>query len=152
MTSLKISLNKQNKASILFAQYVIEACIDAVSNYLSININKFPSELLDPVKSFDEKLCICEKHQKYLCKNQILCRAVCNEMALDHITVQRIHQKKIEKVLISKSILFKKIITEPGKGEFSRIKGRFCNLLKEATNISNILPSQQFPMDYLWLN
>ena len=94
MTSLKISLNKQNKASILFAQYVIEACIDAVSDYLSIKINKFPSELLDPVKSFDEKWCICEKHQKYLCKNQILCQAVCNEMALDHVTVQRIHQKK----------------------------------------------------------
>ena len=48
--------------------------------------------------------------------------------------------EKLEKVLISKKILFKKIRIIHGKGENSKIKGNICNILKETTNIFNILP------------
>ena len=47
---------------------------------------------------------------------------------------------KLEKVLISKKILFKKIRIIQGKREFSKIKGNICNILRETTNICNILP------------
>ena len=43
------------------------------------------SELYHPVKSFDEKLHVCETCHKYVYKNEILCQAVCNKMAVDPI-------------------------------------------------------------------
>ena len=43
------------------------------------------AELYHPVKSFDEKLYICETCHKHLCKAEIPCQAVCSKMALDPI-------------------------------------------------------------------
>ena len=48
--------------------------------------------------------------------------------------------KKLEKALISKRILFKKIAIMHEKAESSKIKGSTCNNPIEATNIWNILP------------
>ena len=92
------------------------------------------------MKSFDEKLYICETCQKHLHKSEIPCQAVCNKMALDPIPEQLKDLKKIEKFLISKTILFKKIAIMHGKGEFFKIKGNLCNISIETTNICNIVP------------
>ena len=43
------------------------------------------SELYQPLKSFDEKLYICETCHKHLYKNEIPCQAVSNKMVLDPI-------------------------------------------------------------------
>ena len=48
--------------------------------------------------------------------------------------------KKIEKVLISKRILFKKPAIIHEKGKFSKIKENICNVPLETANICNILP------------
>ena len=48
--------------------------------------------------------------------------------------------KKLEKVLISKRISFKKIAIMHGNGEFCKIMRRICNISIEAVNICNILP------------
>ena len=61
---------------------------------------------------------ICETCHKHFNKNEIPCQAVCNIMASDHIRDKFKNLKKLEKVLISKSILFKKIEIMHGKGEF----------------------------------
>ena len=92
------------------------------------------------MKSFDEKLYIYETCHKHLYKNEILCQAVCNKMALDPIPDQLKYFKKIEKVLLSKRIFFKKIAIMHGKGEFSKIKGSLWDILIEASSICNILP------------
>ena len=42
-------------------------------------------ELYHSVKSFDERLYICETCHKHLNKNEIPCQAVCNKMAVDPI-------------------------------------------------------------------
>ena len=47
---------------------------------------------------------------------------------------------KLEKVLILKIVLFKKIAMMHENGEFSWIKGNICNLFLEAVNICNIKP------------
>ena len=52
---------------------------------------------------------ICETCYKHLYKNEIPCQAVCNKMALYSITDKLKNLKKIEKVAISKIILFKKV-------------------------------------------
>ena len=49
-------------------------------------------------------------------------------------------KKKIENVLISKRILFKKIAIMHETGEFSKFKGSICNILIEPAHICNISP------------
>ena len=78
-----------------------------------LNMKKYQiliSELYHPVKSFDEKLYLCETCHRHLCKNEIPCQTVCNKMYLNPIPDELKDFKKLEKVLISKRILFKKIV------------------------------------------
>ena len=61
------------------------------------------------MKSFDEKLHICETCHKHLNKNEIRCQVVCNKIGVDPMPNEFKDLKKLEKVLISKRILFKKM-------------------------------------------
>ena len=92
------------------------------------------------MKSFDEKLYICETCNKHLYENEIPCQAVCNKMVLDLIPDELKDFKKTEKVLIAKIILFKKIAIMHGKGELFKIKESVYTISIEATNKCNILP------------
>ena len=97
-------------------------------------------ELYHPVKSFDEKLNMCETCQGHFYKNEIPCQAFRNKMALDPIQGELKDFKKLEEDLISRGVLFKNIVIIHGKGEFSKIKESICNINIEAANICNILP------------
>ena len=59
-------------------------------NFLNINNIKvvLNSELCHSVKSFDEKLYICETY-KHLYKNEVPCQAAYNKTALDPISEKR---------------------------------------------------------------
>ena len=61
-------------------------------------------------------------------------------MALSLIPVIWQDLKKLEKVLISKRILLKKIAIMHGKSDFSKIKGSICNIPTEVANVCNTLP------------
>ena len=61
-------------------------------------------------------------------------------MALDPTLDELEKLNKLEKVVISKSILFKKTVIMHEKCKFSKIKGRICNVPVEIANIWNILP------------
>ena len=58
------------------------------------------------MKSFDEKLYICETCHKHFNKNEIPCQVVCNKMAVNLILSELKDLKRLEKVLIPKSFLF----------------------------------------------
>ena len=45
--------------------------------------------------------------------------------------------KKLEKVLISKRVLFKKVSIMLGKGEFANIKRKICNIPVETEAVCN---------------
>ena len=79
------------------------------------------------VRSFDEKIYICDTCHEHLSRNEMLCQDVFNKMSLDPIPDKLKDLKKIEKKLISKRIIFKKIAMH-GKGEFAKIKGSICNI------------------------
>ena len=49
------------------------------------------------MKSFDERLYICETCHKHLNKNEIPCQAVCNKMAVDPIPSEFKDLKRILK-------------------------------------------------------
>ena len=68
------------------------------------------------------------------------CQAVFNKMSLDPFLDELKDLKKLEKILIFKIIIFKKVAIMHGKGEFTKIKGSICNVPTETSNICNILP------------
>ena len=68
------------------------------------------------------------------------CQTVFNKTSLDPIPDELKDLKKLEKDLISKRIIFKKIAIMHGKGEFAKIKGSICNIPIETAIICNILP------------
>ena len=92
------------------------------------------------VNSFDGKIYICETCHKHLTKGVIPCQSVSNKMELDPIPKELQHLHRLERILISKRILFKKIAIMHGKGEFSKIKGTICNVPIESENVCDILP------------
>ena len=47
--------------------------------------------------------------------------------------------RKLEQVIISKRILFKKIVIMP-KGQAAKLKGAICNVALDADDVCNILP------------
>ena len=89
------------------------------------------------VRSFDEKNYICDTCHKHLSRNEI---------PLDSIPDELKDLKKLEKILISKRIIFKKIAIMHRKGEFAKIKGSICNISIETANTCNILPR------FKWIN
>ena len=68
-------------------------------------------------------------------------QAVFNKMSLDPIPDELKDLKKLEKILISRAIIFKKIAIMHGKGEVAKINGSTCNIPIETANTCNILPS-----------
>ena len=98
------------------------------------------AEFYCPVRSFDENIYICHTCHKHLSRNEMPCQAVFNKMSLDPILDELKDLKKLEKILISKRIIFKKIAIINGKGEFAKIKRNICNITIEAANTYNILP------------
>ena len=71
--------------------------------------------------------------------DEVLCQAVRNKITLDSITVELKNLNKLEKTLISKRILFKKITIMHEKEEFSSIDGSISNRSIDAANTCNIL-------------
>ena len=55
--------------------------------------------------------------------------------------------KKLDKDLISRGILFKKIAIMHGKDEFSKIKGNTFSINKKAQIYAIFYQGRQFPMD-----
>ena len=102
--------------------------------------NILTAELYRSVKSFDGKIYICDTCHKHPSRNEILCQAVFNKMSLDSIPDELKDFKKLEKILISKRIIFKKIAIMNRKEEFAKIKGIICNIPIETANTCNILP------------
>ena len=47
---------------------------------------------------------------------------------------------RVDKILISKVILLRKIKIMHGKGEFAKVQRNICNILVDTQNVCNILP------------
>ena len=90
--------------------------------------------------SFDGNFYVCSTFHNKLRKKNIPCQAVCNEMFIQVIPEQLSHLKRLERILVSQRILFKKVLIMHGKGEFAKIKGSICNVPKETSNIYKVLP------------
>ena len=91
------------------------------------------------VKLFDAKLYICFTCDKSLKKGAIPCEAVWNKLQVFPLPQEIEKLNRLERVLISKRILFKKISIMP-KGQQQKIKGAICNIPVNSNAMNNVLP------------
>ena len=91
------------------------------------------------MRSFDEKNYIYDTCHKHSSRNELPFQTVFNKISLNPIPDELKDFEKLEKILISKRIIFKKIAIMNGKGEFSKTVNSICNTIIEAANICNIL-------------
>jgi len=105
------------------------------------NESKYELEinLFTPVLSFDSIYYICCTCDRHLSEKEIPCQAVWNKLSLDDLPEEIAVLNRLEKVLFSKRILFKKISIMP-KGQQPKIKGAICNIPVRADAVSNCLP------------
>ena len=91
------------------------------------------------VKSFNDKLHICNTCHTKIKKNRVPCQAVENNLAVDDIPPELSSLEKLEQILISQRIVFEKIVIMP-KGQQRKIKGAICNVPVNCEEICTILP------------
>ena len=96
-------------------------------------------DLYHEIESFDGCKYICITCDKYLKKDKTPPQAVTNKLMLEPIPDVLETLNRLEKTLISKRILFKKITVMP-KGQQPKIRGAVCNIPVQADAISNVLP------------
>ena len=92
------------------------------------------------IESFDNNEYICETCHSKLKKGHTPCQAVFNKLEIFELPNELSDLRNLEKVLIAKRLLFKKIAIMHGKGEYSKIKGTICNVPIESDDICNVLP------------
>ena len=80
------------------------------------------------LRSFDEKTYICDTCHKHLSRNKMPCQTVFNKMSLDPIPDELKDLRNLDKILISKRIIFRKITVMHGKEEFAKVKGSICSI------------------------
>ena len=61
-------------------------------------------------------------------------------MFIQVFSEQLSHLKRLERILVSQIILFKKVLIMHGKGQFAKIKGNIFNVPIETSNIFKVLP------------
>ena len=91
------------------------------------------------VNSYDGFRYICRTCDSKLKKKKTPCQAVCNKLEIFQFPEDMPVLNRLEKVIISKRILFAKIVVMP-KGQFRKIKGPICNVPIESEAICNVLP------------
>ena len=90
------------------------------------------------VISHDSKYYICKTCHKNLLKGNVLCQTSWNKLTVYSQPEELSCLNKLEKVIISKRMLFSKIMTMP-KGQMPKIKGAICNVLIDVTDVAKVL-------------
>ena len=74
-------------------------------------------------------------------KNNVPCQAVSNKLAVELLPNEFRDLRRLERVLVAKRILFKKVTVMPTKGQSPKMKGSICNIpISEIDNNCNSLP------------
>ena len=90
--------------------------------------------------TYDGKVYVSMACHKNIMKKRIPCQPVYNKLDIEVAPKQLQNLRKLEKVLISKRILFKKVAIMHGKGEFGKLKRNICNIPVETDTVCNVLP------------
>ena len=91
------------------------------------------------VKSYNSKYYICKTCHKKLLKGNVPCQASWNKLRVYTQPEQLSCLNKLERVIISKRMLFSKVMIMP-KGQMPKIKGAICNVPIDVGEVTKILP------------
>ena len=91
------------------------------------------------VTSFDGKQYICHTCHRKLLKGIIPCQAIRNKLQVFHLPNDISDLRKLEKAIISKRILFKKVAIMP-KGQMPKVKGAICNVPVDTNEVYKVIP------------
>ena len=121
----------QNKDQILFVSFVINVFIQEQQYNVSVNFKDY----------------ICKTCYNSVKKPHIQTQVVCNKLEifcpapLPHSApnrLERLNLNRLERILISRRILFKKVAVMP-RGQFPKLKGEICNIPFETADITSTL-------------
>ena len=90
--------------------------------------------------TYDGKVYVCMTCHKSIVKKRTPCQSVYKKLHVEVAPKQLQNLSKLEKVPISKRILFKKVTIMHGKGEFVKTKENICNIPVETDTNCNVLP------------
>ena len=91
------------------------------------------------VLAFDGHEYICLTCNQKLKKSKVPCQAVCNKLEIFDFPVDVPKLRRLEKTIIARRILFKKIAIMP-KGQSPKLKGAICNVPLESDSVCDTLP------------
>ena len=91
------------------------------------------------ITTYDGKQYICTTCHVNLRETKIPYQAVDNKLQLFDQPPVISNLRKLEKVIIAKRLLFKKVVIMP-KGQQPKMKGAICNVPNESEQVRNILP------------
>ena len=92
------------------------------------------------IQTIDGKHYICKTCQSKLKKGKTPCQAVWNRLELDDLPDDLAKLHTLEKAIICKRILFRKVLMMP-KGQMPKIKGAICNIPIDVAQINKVLPA-----------
>ena len=88
-------------------------------------------------RSFNGNLYICRTCSRELQKGKALCQAVSNKLKVFDLPIEFQSMQKLEKVLIAKCLLFKKVTIMPS-GLMLKIFGTICNVPVDTVEVTNL--------------
>ena len=103
----------------LSSMFLFKVC----SAFLYGNYKDFKIDFVTKA-TYDGKVYVCMTCHKSIMKKRTPCQAVSNKLDVEVAPKLLQNLRKLEKVLISKRILFKKVAVMHGKGEICENKGK----------------------------
>ena len=95
--------------------------------------------ICDVIPSYDDNVYICLTCHRKILKKETPCQSVTNKLQLFDFRDHLKNIGKLERILITQRILFRKVAILP-KGQFPKLKGAICNIPVETGNVCNVLP------------
>ena len=99
------------------------------------------SDMYTSAVSFDEEKYICKTCARKIRAKHVPYQAVINKLQITNLQNQFCDIRILEKILVSKRLLFKKVVIMP-KGQSPKMKGSVCNMPVEIKDVRTLLPRQ----------
>ena len=119
--------------------FAIGAFTTGLLSFLNLKHDVDTDNFYVEVLSFDGKLYICRTCHKKLKKGQLTAQAVSNKLNIFDLPDHLANMNRLEKAIISRRILFKKITIMP-KGQTPKLKGSICNVPVNTSDVVHTLP------------